>query len=211
MRRLEKGEPIAEGAQKEVYLAKENPNEVVAEFHKPLTPDQIKSAYYLGKIAHLLFPKNIPDIHSAYNESNDTSVLQIQKGESDLPHQMSHRVWLEVSKPIYVQRKVSSDERRAMHQHFQQTEHNPKVIKLRKEASLKGFKMDYGGQNFSQDEQGNITYLETNPAWEYRKDGSTLYWFDEARLQNSINELPEPNRTQALKYLQRLLKLVPKK
>jgi hypothetical protein len=113
-------------------------------------------------------------------------------------------------KPWYQQGKITEDDRASMRQYFNANEQDPKVKKLCQQARTKGLKFDYGGQNFSRDEEENILYLETNPAWEYRYDGSILYHFDPKQLRTAIEETPEPIRSQAIHYYQRLLALMPK-
>lgn len=69
--------PIGEGKEKKIFVNPQNPERVIAEIKKPkeaefkmdapidYSPRQLKGAFYLTKIAHLLLPKNVPEIHQA--------------------------------------------------------------------------------------------------------------------------------------------------
>jgi cell division protein FtsB len=73
--KLGPAKPIGEGKEKKVFVNPENPERVIAEIKKPkeaefkmdtpldYSPRQLKGAFYLTKIAHLLLPKNVPEIY----------------------------------------------------------------------------------------------------------------------------------------------------
>ena len=79
------GEPIGVGGEKKVYQDPKNPDRVVGIFREHIeeTPNQIKARFYLTKILHLLFPKNIPDMHWAGSEPN---AYQADRKEHDERH-----------------------------------------------------------------------------------------------------------------------------
>ncbi|MBI5456445.1 hypothetical protein HY969_01765 [Candidatus Kaiserbacteria bacterium] len=60
--------PLAGGEQKTVYIDPDNDRRVIVIFRPDSirgipSPDLIEYLFYIGKIAHLLFPKNIPALH----------------------------------------------------------------------------------------------------------------------------------------------------
>jgi len=75
--RFESGgiKPLGQGDSKKVYADPKNEKRVVAEIktpeerkekgEEPHSPRQLKGAYYLTKIAHLLLPRHVPDIYQA--------------------------------------------------------------------------------------------------------------------------------------------------
>jgi len=205
MKRYTEGEPIGRGVSKMVFESENDKQIAVAEFHRPLTNDQIKSTYYLQKLIHLFFPKNTPDIEAAFNNRNRESFLYLEMGKRDPEHDKYNKI-LSQSGNSSAKKNAS----RGMAEHFRNVENNRKVLNFRQEAEKRGFRIDFGGQNYSMDDEDNVQYLETNPGWEYRKRGAILYWFDKEKLKKSIEELPECQKTEANKYFGRLISLLPK-
>lgn len=58
---------LGRGGEKSVYENPNNPEQAVGLFHrsKAESAERAKGRFYLTKIMHLLFPKNIPDMHLA--------------------------------------------------------------------------------------------------------------------------------------------------
>lgn len=81
-------EQIGEGFEKIVFSDPKRPEMVIAGIRedevRPVPPADIKARYYLQKIIHMLFPKNIPDIHLAATKNG--SRLRMQKMELDSAH-----------------------------------------------------------------------------------------------------------------------------
>lgn len=86
------GRKIGRGSEKEVYINQENPDHVIGVFHEDQkeTPYKVKGRFYLTKILHLLFPKNIPDVHLA---ATDPHLIEIDRVEVD--NSVSNRELLE--------------------------------------------------------------------------------------------------------------------
>jgi hypothetical protein len=81
-------------------------------------------------------------------------------------------------------------------------------------AEQKGFFVDKGGQNFAIDENGIVSYLESNPAWVILKQGTPeeayKYFVDIDKLRGAIVNLDPSVMPTAIKYFERLVKLMPK-
>lgn len=83
--------PIGEGKEKKVYVNPENPDRVVAEIKNPkeiefkaddpipYSPRQLKGAFYLTKIAHLLLPKNVPEIYQAGESAQGQQTMDAER------------------------------------------------------------------------------------------------------------------------------------
>lgn len=74
--------PLGDGAEKKVYENPNNPEQVIGIFHKSESQsvELAKGRFYLTKILHLLFPKNIPDMHLAATEPNMISADKVESG-----------------------------------------------------------------------------------------------------------------------------------
>ena len=73
------GEKLGAGGEKEVFVNQENPEHAIgifSEYSRKETPQQIKGRFYLTKILHLLFPKQIPDMHLA---STDPHMIEVDR------------------------------------------------------------------------------------------------------------------------------------
>ncbi len=83
--------PIGEGKEKKVYVNPENQDRVIAEIKKPkeaeykmdvpldYSPRQLKGAFYLTKIAHLLLPKNVPEIYQAGESAEGQQTIDAER------------------------------------------------------------------------------------------------------------------------------------
>ncbi len=69
---------LGKGVEKEVYENPHNPKHAVGIFKREAAefPERVRGRFYLTKILHLLFPDNIPDIHSA---SSDPQMIEVDK------------------------------------------------------------------------------------------------------------------------------------
>lgn len=72
------GEKLGSGGEKDVYVNQENPDRAVGMFNegRDETTFQIKGRFYLTKILHLLYPKQIPDIHLA---ASDPHMIEVDR------------------------------------------------------------------------------------------------------------------------------------
>lgn len=73
---------LGKGIEKKVYENPHNPERAVGVFHvlRPESQETIKARFYLTKIIHLLFPKNIPDMHSV---TSDPKTIEVDKIDDD--------------------------------------------------------------------------------------------------------------------------------
>jgi len=68
-------QPLGVGEDKETFINPADPERVISVLKEKKgiekeSPNKLKGAYYLTKIAHLLLPENIPEIYQA-GESKD--------------------------------------------------------------------------------------------------------------------------------------------
>lgn len=82
---------IHSGAEKSVYENPNNPEQAIGIFHKreAQSTELVIGRFYLTKILHLLFPKNIPDMHLT---SSDPQAIIVDKvGNDDKSVTYEHR------------------------------------------------------------------------------------------------------------------------
>lgn len=210
-------EPIGAGSYKRVYPDAQNPEKkVIAEFRNPLTADQIKSIYYLGKISHILFPENIPDVDYAGNSTDIKSRFRSERVSLDKEHELSNNIYLK-NEDFFIGKspddKLNKLETSYIYNQGDNRGENPNVKDFVDKAFRSGLFIDSGGQNFSFNDNGQVKYLDLNPAWEHLKEfKKDVLHFDPALLLESINEISDTDKkTRALAYFKRLMQLIPKK
>ncbi len=97
---------IGEGSEHEVY--RRNDGKIVKEkspnFHALMnTPEYLHAEFFLTKIAHLLFPNSIPDIHAIHLTSNkgETQTIHEHMDTSiDSYHENVRQSWIDQNHPI---------------------------------------------------------------------------------------------------------------
>jgi hypothetical protein len=186
------GEPIGAGAEKKVYQDPENADRVIGVFEEDTreTPNQIKARFYLTKILHLLFPKNIPDMHWAGSEPNS---FQADKGE----HSELHKI-INTGKETHI----------SFEEAMESIESDSAVSDFLKELDKLGIRsMDYASVNYSHDSEGNPLYLDTFYVWKKRNDGKLQLFCDLDKLEDAIDLLSDEDNVRAKSYLSRLKNL----
>ena len=175
--------PIGKGAEKLVYLNPDNNRQVIGSYHgKEGRVGNIKASFYLTKILHLLFPKNIPDIHQV---TAIPKTITRQRIETDSLHKDAQRDdsfgW-----EARVKLKGKLDQ-------------NSEYKRFRDTIYSLGVNLDTAPLNFSLDPEDNPVYLDDFKYWDH----------DVAeKLQKAIeHKLQEPERTRALKFLERFREL----
>ncbi len=193
------GSFIGGGSEKSVYQDSVDPeNKVYGEFHdpvefgdEPFTKNQIKAAFYLGKLSHLLFPNSTADQHGA--------------GMKPRPFVRMSKIELDEELKEYNDSGHASDE---LYEKIDGRSEDPKVISLDKLMEKSGILIDPNGTNFSFDKSGKPIYLDTDLPWiiENRAGKKTIISrFNPKRLQSTIQNLPSPQKADAEKYFDRLI------
>lgn len=186
------GEYIGHGTEKNVFGSsdknKDQQSTVIKESHADTHDERdfnyVKAQYYLTKILHLLFPKNIPNIHFTTVE-NGHHVTVEQKIEQD-------------KNPI----KNNDDLINFLKERG----------KLLEKFYDLGIFYDDGAKNFGFDNEGNMIYFDSvNPWRKYIRDDERVLEINELAFKKAIAELPdERQREEAGHFLERLKKLFDK-
>lgn len=202
MRRLSEGEKIGAGRYKEVYSSKEDPEAVIANFREPIGNDEVKSAFYLGKIAHILFPDNIPDIHAAFNDESQNSKLYLENAHTDEEHKQHTQ--------YYMNEAYDAEKSRLGIKYHDKNLEDLEFNELWENMANKGLKPDMNPFNFARSPNGKPLYLD-NEAGYVRKPHIHARSFNSILLKRAVEELPEGAQKQlALNYYDRLIELTRK-
>jgi len=205
--RLEKFESvdvksIGEGDEKKVFVNPGDERKIIAERKDETerdTPRQLKGRYYLTKIAHLLLPKNIPDIYQASESSAGKQTVDTER----IFHTKGHRLLQEA-------RRSGGGEESAKEKIIEEMGEKIGELDLELERIGLGFNVDPNVGNYTKDEKENVYYLETFKPWQPdivdKKELEIL--FDEKEMENAIkNEPNQKIREECEGYLNRLLVL----
>ncbi|MEK7100579.1 MAG: hypothetical protein AAB921_00580 [Patescibacteria group bacterium] len=169
------------------------------ELYDDYSPRQLKGAFYLTKVAHLLFPQNVPDIHQV-NATTD--------GQQTIDRDMvAHTAGQAAFQAQRAADKATYGAENKMHKEMG-AKKEPLEAELKRVGLDRGFAAHLS--NYSKDADGQISYLPEFKPWEYtyRKTGEITLAFNEEALRESIAQVQDPDvRKHCETYLERLLAL----
>ncbi len=207
----EKMEHFAEGAEKIVYHHPQDPEKVVAEFRSDaIEAREMKGRFYLTKVLHALFPRNIPDISLAAKEGGSNPYMVLEKKHLDRQHEEL--------------RDLSTHQQMKSHQgesdreiddaildkelaSMESLNRDPDIEALSKTMREAGLEMllDTSPRNFGRDQEGNLVYVDNSfYPWWAGEDGS-IEPRDYHVLREAIQKIDDKEaRDRAMAYLERL-------
>ena len=203
------GESFARGNEKIIYPHPHDPEKLVAELwdQKEALPSEIKGRYYLTKILHLLFPKNIPDVSFAGGGDGNTPYLVMEKKNLDARHkELRDRISsLQIKMAGGENDAVLSGEINAEETAMQvELDADPEFREFRKRMGDMGLFIDDAARNFGRDENGDLVYVDNDfSPWVAAQDGGLLPEYDDG-LYDAIQALGDRERDQAMVYYNRL-------
>jgi hypothetical protein len=197
-------EPLGEGFEKKVFVDPTNEKRVISERKEWIgkdTPRQLKGRYYLTKIAHLLLPKNIPDIHQVRETIDGQQTVDVER----IPHTEGHTLL----QKLY--RSNDRNEGPAVKKIIAEIGDGMNEVDLELSRIGLGFNVDDHVGNYSKNEKGDVYYLETFKPWQFdivnKNDLEVL--FNEEELRDAINAIPDEEiKRKSINYLERLLALM---
>ena len=207
------GEMLGEGSEKKVFVDPDDKRYAKGIFHEELeeSPNKIKSRFYLTKILHILYPKNVPDIHMSASKPN---MLVVDRVEHDKAQQI-HKEIIRVNDMIVIHGGIATKEERetldrlnkelSVERDDRYDKSNKKLIDFLKEMEKLKVTVDISWFNFSYDKEGNPVYVDSfEPFFAY----GTSWGFSRGRIELAIDELEdEIKKKKAMKYLNRLIAL----
>lgn len=193
--------PLGSGIEKDVFVDPDNEEKVLSILktlpgQRRNSPNKIKGSYYLTKIAHILLPKNVPDITQATISKDGKEIFDRQRIEHTKGHEM-----------LQSARANQQDESEALKVMRDEIDPNDASFKL-EDIGL-GFHLDENMGNYTKDKEGNVYYLETFIPWgeNIENEKELELFFDKEGLEDAINELPEQEKKICTSYYNRLLEL----
>ncbi len=202
---------LAEGVEKKVYEDPDNPERVVKIYnYESSSLPEVKSRYHFGKLLHILFPDNFPDIHLSGQKNDKTATIIAEKRERDSDHARMSEL---LNKPEALNKEEKDEYDNIITRQESAGLGHDIVQKL---GSL-GVKFDTLARNFSRQESGQDVYLDTINTWVYLRPTDTdglpdlnqkkylALNFDELALTTQIEKLVGENqKRQAYMHLERI-------
>lgn len=202
-------EPLGEGEDRKVFVDPEDETRVISERRDSFeiegekgpekdTIYQLKGRFYLTKIAHLLLPKNIPDVYQAGESPDGKQTIDAERISHTEGHAMLQKARLFDMSEKAAARKMQKE----MGQEIQDVTMSLSDLGF-------GFNIDENISNFTKDEEGNVHYLETFKPWDIHaenpKKRGVEVLFGEEELRAAIDAIPdEEEKAKCIGYLERL-------
>ena len=188
--------PLGVGVEKRVFVNPDNEGRVISEVREDMKKDtlrQLKGRYYLTKIAHLLLPRNIPDVYQAGESVEGKQTVDAER----IFHTPGHA-------------RLQAHELGGMEQLREEVGEGRG--KLNSELYRIGLSSNYDVfiANYTKDEAGNVYYLETFRPWKVDPKNQEFkhMLFDEEKLRDAIAGIAEETaRKKCERYLERILAL----
>ncbi|MDO8504459.1 MAG: hypothetical protein Q7S36_01245 [Candidatus Liptonbacteria bacterium] len=218
----EKLEKIGEGGEKRVYKNPSNPESTLLRLKEQvrISEKKMKAGFYFSKILHLLFPKNIPDIHMA-GTSHGENVADVEFKNLDEEHKALNKSASVFNKEGVKTNKIGAQffdsgygkaKQKLSAKLYADPQYEIFVQKMRElEVSVDAFV-----GNFGHDESGNLIYVDSNfRPWSVNnlddQDSSVKpsprYFYDRNKLLGAIDKLSETDKKKATTYLERVEEL----
>lgn len=196
-------EPLGEGIQKRSFADPKNEKRVIVEIKKAAEKDthrQLKGRYYLTKIAHLLLPKNIPDIYQVGESRDGQQTIDVER----IAHSPGHALLQKV-------RRTGGEEEPARKQIIEEMGREMSDLDLKLGDIGLGFNIDESVGNYTRGESGSVYYMETFKPWQ-RDSVDTReieVLFNEEELRRAIKDVSNQKvKEKCQQYLDRLLALL---
>lgn len=173
--------------------------EIVGEVLDAYSPRQLKGAFYLTKIAHILLPKNIPEMHQVGVAIDGQQTIDRER----VAHTAGHARFQE-------QRAAGKATYGAENKMF--NEMSTQKSALESELKRIGLNVEPASplSNYSKETPSVTSYLPEFRPWRYTYEKSEVIQisFDEEALRKAISELPDAKeRARCEVFLDRVLTL----
>lgn len=187
MERIEIGKKLGKGGEKDVYIRKGRPDQVIGVYKKELASERkIKGRFYLMKLLHLIYPDGIRDINASYSQPHSVISPRV---ESKFLRKIRNKVGIP------------------------DTQKSLKIRQFKEKMSQDfGLWCDATEGNFMYDEKDNLIYIDTIDPWsggKLRPDSNKIIGgklrFDLSKIRTAIESLTDQERVKAENYLERLL------
>lgn len=192
-------EKIGEGGEKSVYMHPKNPEQVVGIYHAEIPPGgeaEVRARFYLTRIMHILFPKNVPDVALSVAYPNMIIRKRADFGKD-------HRT---IQTGLHLLPKSVSDEELADAENA--IEDDERVWALKKEFDAVGVNYDRTPQNYGIDEKGDAQYAEAFDVFHAGKNGTFFRLNDVDKLKKAIEKIEGEDKKRALVFLDRLSQII---
>ncbi|MDO8483069.1 MAG: hypothetical protein Q7S86_04615 [bacterium] len=194
--------PLGVGMEKDVYEQKDRIDGVVKVERKAESPRKVRARFYLLKILHMLYPKNIPDIHFSFTEPNATGrdKVELDEDHNRMRDLIKNNAAPSENRPFGGEPDTEqfNEASRRMWGKLNDAKFPSYVFHL-------GVGVEMTAKNFGLDGDGNFVYVDDFPVWGNNEEGGISPIFNEERIRESIGKLSGEKQKQAVCYLERLL------
>lgn len=197
----QRGESIGRGAEREIFVDKNNPDRVIGLYHEHREdrPEIVKARLYFGKLMNILFPEHIPDVH--YAKGHGRRILTADR----IKFSSFYKDYLN-----FFESKEELDIKRVKELN---TLVEDRVVQsgIEDKFAEAGVYVDNALSNFVIDNKDNVVYVDTFEPWDF-DDESERYrpgnLFDESKMRKAIERIEDPlKHRQAIDFFNRILEL----
>lgn len=205
---MKEGKFIAGGSEKRVYEHPTDPEKIVKTYKtenedfERVNSNKVRARYYLGKLLHILYPKNFPDINLSSSKPNQ---VVMERKNLDPEHLEIFKI---ENKAKEAGRSLAKGEDDQIYSILEARRHDPSIAELKMRMTEMGIDLDHGGINYAYDEVRNVIFVDNVHPWDYTydEDEEPVHPnFDVKKLTDAIALLEsEEERKVAATYLKRL-------
>jgi hypothetical protein len=196
--------PFGEGGEKKIY--KLNEKRVIALYKDGEVKDllELRQLFYLQKIAHLLFPGNIPDMVQAGVEPSHYIAEAVEFDELSLVLRKDGLdFWNGLTRSYGDKDRIEQAE-----SYVEKIVSKSQVVR---NLSRAGILIEAIPQNFSVDPEGTVHYVDTVDVYQYDPESDLIITYDYKKLKRAIEtSLVGLHKDLAIKYWHRLAELTGK-
>ncbi len=195
--------PKVVGGRERTYFEDQDSKEkLVGVYKRCAKPNEARSRFYLTKIIHLLYPKNIPDV---FLSANDPNVIIRKKEDFGWENDLLMRYHF--GKRFDAQPLTAAEEKKIAE--AGERLRSDEIRAFRQELYALELMVDKATFNFGYDSDGNIKYGETFEAFMLDNSYFAFVRFNADKLRAVIEEkLDGDERKRALAYLERLEQII---
>jgi hypothetical protein len=194
---------IGEGGERRVSVDPENPDKLKKELKedRPESAEKAKARFYLTKIMHEIFPKNIPDIHQATSAPNTITVERRSLDEGHKAQELYRRIFFG-SESVD---KLTPELAKRVNEFNRKLIQDPSFHSFISSVYKIGVDFDAQTPNFGYDEHGQIQYIDSFQPWSTNPNtNKPVKGYDSQKLEMEITKFDAVTQERLLSYLQRL-------
>ena len=200
------GEYLAGGSEKSVYQDADHSDRVIKKYRENISsPHKAVARGYLGKLLHILRPKNFPDV-----QLSTPDLLVVEKKSLDPGHEMAAQMLDPHRDQSYLEDEENEDRKKILE--YNAVRDDDRRIKgLKAEMDVLGIGCDSSPVNFAFDQEGVPVYVDNVEPWDtdHLEEKGVNPHFDPERLSKAIEGIEDAKQKESARlYFERLTYLL---